>query len=146
MEPRGAQAQQAIRYEWVRRPGPKALKEIAGLYKAAGWWAPEDTPARICRMVMGSHCFLVACCSGRLIGMGRAISDKTSDAYIQDVFVRPGQRGRGVGAELVRRLALRLRSDGLGWIGLIAADGARPFYARLGFARMKRHDPMRFRG
>ena len=76
--------------------------------------------------------------------MGRAISDRTNDGYIQDVFVRQGLRGRGVGAEIVRRLALRLRIDGLGWIGLIAADGAWPFYAKLGFARMARHDPMRF--
>ena len=132
-----------IRYEWVWRPGAKALKEIAGLYRAAGWWEPADTPQRICRMVMGSHCFLVARSGVRLVGMGRAISDRTNDGYIQDVFVRPGLRGRGLGAQLVRRLALRLQIDGLGWIGLIAADGSWPFYARLGFQKMKRHDPMR---
>jgi len=116
-----------IRYEWVWRPAPKTLAGIAGLYKA-----------------MGSHCFLVARSGGRLVGMGRAISDRVSDGYIQDVFVRPSLRGRGVGAELVRRLALRLRIDGLGWIGLIAADGTWPFYAGLGFRKMRRHDPMRF--
>jgi spermidine synthase len=135
-----------IRYEWVWRPSPPTLAGIAGLYKAAGWWERTDTPQRLCRMVMGSHCFLAARSGGRLVGMGRAISDKTNDGYIQDVFVRPALRGRGVGAELVRRLALRLRIDGLGWIGLVAADGTRPFYAKLGFRKMKRHDPMRFQG
>jgi spermidine synthase len=133
-----------IRYEWVWRPSAKVLKEIAGLYKAAGWWEPGDTPQRICRMVMGSHCFLVARSGGRLKGMGRAISDRTNDGYIQDVFVSSALRGRGVGAELVRRLALRLRIDGLGWVGLIAAGGTRPFYERLGFRKMAKHDPMRF--
>ena len=133
-----------IRYEWVWRPAPKTLAGIAGLYKAAGWWEGADTPHRLIRMVMGSHCFLVARSGGRLVGMGRAISDRVSDGYIQDVFVRPSLRGRGVGAELVRRLALRLRIDGLGWIGLIAADGTWPFYAGLGFRKMRRHDPMRF--
>jgi len=92
---------------------------------------------------MGSHCFLVARSGGRLVGMGRAISDRTNDGYIQDVFVSPALRSRGVGAELVRRLALWLRIDGLGWIGLIAAGRAWPFYAKLGFKKMKRHDPMR---
>ena len=101
-----------IRYEWVWRPSAKTLKEIAGLYQAAGWWEPGDTPQRICRMVMGSHCFLVARSGGRLKGMGRAISDRTNDGYIQDVFVSPALRGRGLGAEIVRRLALRLRIDG----------------------------------
>ena len=133
-----------IRYEWIRRPNAKVLKDIAGLYKAAGWWEPGDTPQRICRMVMGSHCFLAARSGARLVGMGRAISDRTNDGYIQDVFVSPALRGRGLGAELVRRLALRLRSDGLGWIGLIAADRSWPFYAKLGFKKMARHDPMRF--
>ena len=133
-----------IRYEWVWRPSTKTLREIAGLYKAAGWWEPGDTPQRICRMVMGSHCFLAARSGQRLVGMGRALSDRTNDGYIQDVFVLPGLRGRGVGGQLVRRLALRLRIDGLGWIGLIAADRSWPFYAKLGFAKMARHDPMRF--
>ena len=133
-----------IRYEWVWRPGAKALKEISGLYRAAGWWEPGDTPQRICRMVMGSHCFLVARENRRAVGMGRAISDRTNDGYIQDVFVSPALRGRGVGAELVRRLALRLRVDGLGWVGLIAVGGTRAFYERLGFRKMAQHDPMRF--
>ena len=135
-----------IRYEWVWRPGAKALREIAGLYKAAGWWDSGDTPQRICRMVTGSHCFLAARSGGRLVGMGRAISDRTNDGYIQDVFVLPELRGRGAGAALVRRLARRLRADGLGWIGLIAADRTWPFYARLGFKKMARHDPMRLGG
>jgi spermidine synthase len=130
------------RYEWVWRPNAKLLNEIAGLYKAAGWWESGDTPQRICRMVMGSHCFLVARSGADMAGMGRAISDRTNDGYIQDVFVMPKLRGRGVGAELVRRLALRLSIDGLGWIGLIAADGSWPFYAELGFGKMKRHDAM----
>jgi spermidine synthase len=133
-----------IRYQWVRRPGARALQAIAGLYRAAGWWEPGDTPQRIRRMVTGSHCFLVASSGGRLRGMGRAISDRTNDGYIQDVFVSPALRGRGVGGEIARQLALRLRRDGLGWIGLIAAGGTRPFYERLGFKKMPRHDPMRF--
>ncbi len=135
-----------IRYEWVWRPDAGTLKGISALYKAAGWWEKTDTPQRICRMVMGSHCFLAARSGSRLVGMGRAISDRTNDGYIQDVFVRPGLRGRGVGAELVRRLALRLRIDGLGWVGLIAVGGTPPFYEGLGFRKMPGHAPMRFQG
>lgn len=130
------------RYGWVRRPGAKVLREIAGLYRAAGWWEPGDTLGRIGRMVSGSHCFLVAREDGRTVAMGRAVSDRSNDAYIQDVFVLPAHRGRDIGAAVVRRLARRLRADGLGWVGLIAAEGTWPFYARLGFRRMPRHEPM----
>ena len=133
-----------IRYAWVVRPGPRVLREIAGLYRAAGWWEDRDDLARIRGMVAGSHCFLAAWEGATAVGMGRAISDRTNDGYIQDVFVRSELRGRGVGAALVRRLTRRLRADGLGWIGLIAADGSWPFYARLGFQKMARHDPMRY--
>ena len=133
-----------IEYEWVWKPGAKELREIAGLYRAAGWLEPGDTPQRLCRMVMGSHCFLLARAGRRAVGMGRAISDRANDAYIQDLFVAKTARGLGVGAALARRLALRLRIDGLGWIGLVAADGSWPFYAKLGFSRLKDHAPMRF--
>ena len=128
---------------WVRRPGRAVLRGITDLYQDAGWWEPGDSPGRIRRMVEGSHCFLVVYAGGRPVAMGRAISDGTNDAYIQDVFVRAQHRGRGLGAALVRRLARRLQSDGLGWIGLIAAGGAGPFYERLGFRRLARHEAMR---
>ncbi|MFA6030119.1 MAG: GNAT family N-acetyltransferase [Elusimicrobiota bacterium] len=112
------------------------------LYKAAGWWKRGDTPALLRRIVAGSHCYMLAVESGRLVGMGRALSDRANDAYIQDVFVTPERRGRGIASALVRRLERRLRSDGLRWVGLIAADRSRPFYEKLGFRRMKDADPM----
>jgi len=131
-----------IRYVWAVRPGARTRQEVAALYEAAGWREPGDTLARVGRMVAGSHCFLIARQGRRAVGMGRALSDRTNDAYIQDVFVLPELRGRGVGAELVRRLAERLRADGLGWVGLVAAGKTPPFYAKLGFRRMKGHAPM----
>ncbi len=45
-------------------------------------------------------------------------SDGASDAYIQDVVVRRDLRGRGIGAEIVRRLTARCRRRGLDWVGL----------------------------
>ncbi len=96
-------------------------------------------------MVQGSHCFLVARVDGRAIGMARAVSDRTNDAYIQDVFILPEYRGRGIGAALVRCLKRRLQADGLKWIGLIATGKAPALYRRLGFVPMARHTPMLLR-
>ncbi|HAM34364.1 MAG TPA: N-acetyltransferase [Elusimicrobia bacterium] len=134
-----------LRYACVRRPGPGVLREIASLYREAGWWKSRDNLARLRRWVGGSHCFLLAKDGGLAVGMGRAISDQASDGYIQDVFVRASHRGQGVGAAIVRRLADRLRADGLGWVGLIAVPRSRRFYERLGFSRMAGHDPMLLR-
>lgn len=133
-----------VRFVWLRRPGVRGLREVLGLYCAAGWREPGDGPARIGRMIEGSHCFLAARAGGRLVAMGRAISDGTNDAYIQDLFVEPGLRGRGLGAALVRRLIGRLRRDGLHWIGLVATGSTPAFYRKLGFQAMARHRPMRW--
>lgn len=116
------------------------------MYRAAGWWGRRDTPALLRRLVLGSQRFLVARDRGRVVGMGRAIGDRAGDAYIQDVFVDEDFRGRGIGAQIVRRLARRLRADGFRWIALIAAPGTRRFYESLGFGRMRRFDPMLSKG
>jgi spermidine synthase len=129
-------------YGYLRRPGARTLDEVCGLYRAAGWWGRQDDRGRLRRIISGSHCFLVARHSGRIVGMGRALSDRANDAYIQDVFVAPEYRGRDIGAAMVRRLVRRLRADGLRWIGLIAATGTPPFYKRLGFRGMPGYAPM----
>lgn len=113
------------------------------LYLQAGWVDANDDPADLRALVAGS--FLVAAAfdsQGMLCGMGRIISDGSSDCYIQDVVVRADVRGRGVGSRIVSLLADEARSRGLRWIGLVAAPGTTPFYESLGFRPMKDHVPM----
>lgn len=130
-------------YRFLQHPGPHQTQEILALYKAEGWWtASLDDRALIGRIVSGSHCFLVVESDDRIIGMGRAISDGTSDGYIQDVAVSDGWRGRGIGTAIVRRLLDRLEADGVNWIGLIAERCSHGFYRRLGFEIMKNSTPM----
>ncbi|MBI5242383.1 MAG: GNAT family N-acetyltransferase [Elusimicrobia bacterium] len=137
---------QRVRCRFVRKPGRSLEGRLVEMYRAAGWWGREDTPALLKKLVFGSHCFIVAEDRGRAVGMGRAIGDRASDAYIQDVFVEEAYRGNGIGAQIVRRIARRLKGDGLRWIGLIAAPGTRSFYEGLGFGRMPRFDPMLRKG
>jgi len=135
-----------LRYAFIRRPDRALVLRLEEMYRAAGWWRPKDTPALLRRIVRGSRRFLVVFEGGRAVGMGRALGDGANDAYIQDVFVDEALRGRGIGAQIVRRLVRRLKADGAGWIGLIAAEGTRPFYEKLGFRRMKGCDPMLLQG
>ena len=117
--------------------------QIVALYRAAGWWNEgSDDAGLVAAIVRSSHCFLAVTEDDRIVAMGRAISDGVSDAYIQDVTVRPDRRGRGIGGEIVRRLVRRLTDDGIGWIGLIAENDSREFYRRLGFSVMARSVPM----
>ena len=93
-------------------------------------------------IIAGSHLFMVACKGDEIVGMGRALSDRSSDAYIQDVTVKSEYRSQGIGTTIIRELVRRLRSDGIEWIGLIAERGSHGFYARLGFKEMPNALPM----
>lgn len=132
-----------IQYDFVREA---PSDEMEALYRSAGWWKDEPSAREgLPRLVRGSFLFLVARDGGRMVGMGRVLSDGVSDGYIQDVVVLPAYRGSGLGRELVTRLAARCREAGLGWIGLIAEPGTRPFYEKLGFGLLGAgYEPMLF--
>jgi spermidine synthase len=121
-------------------------EEIVELYKAGGWWN-ESPAARLAipLMLKGSFCVMGAFNdSNQLVGMGRAISDGCSDAYIQDVVVLKECRGLGIGAEIIKRLSGYCLEKNIGWIGLISEPGVEAFYERLGFKIMKDYQPMLF--
>jgi GNAT superfamily N-acetyltransferase len=123
--------------------------EIVSLYRSAGWWHDgEDDPAQVPGIIRGSLVFVVAVDgkSGTAVGMGRAISDGVSDAYIQDLVVLPGYRGRGIGKTILQRILAACRDHGIGWIALIAERGTGDFYRGHGFAVEEGDVPMMYRG
>jgi len=132
-----------LQYNFLEYPTPDQISQITVLYRTAGWWPnPEDDPELVARMVAGSHCFMTVNRSDEIIAMGRAISDRASDAYIQDVTVKPEYRRRGIGSTVINKLTERLRRDGLAWIGLIAERGSHGFYRPIGFEPMPDSLPM----
>ena len=132
-----------LTYTVLVNPTADQIKQITLLYRNEGWWIKElDDPKQVADIIAGSHLFLVAEKADEVIGMGRAISDRSSDAYIQDVTVKKQYRGQGIGSTVVNELASRLRADGMEWIGLIAERGSHEFYSRLGFKQMPNSIPM----
>jgi spermidine synthase len=131
-------------YRFLERPTEPQAQQIVGLYRAQGWWqADDDAQERLLeRLVAGSHCFVVALEGETVIGMGRAISDGVSDAYIQDLTVRADRRRQGVAKGLLRKLLDRLHRDGLFWTALIAEPGSRGLYQGCGFREMPGATPM----
>jgi len=119
---------------------------VKKLYLDAGWWGKNDEKADgdswLDALVKQSFCFAGAFFKGELIGMGRALSDGVSDAYIQDVVVLKKFRRAGIGNKIIEKLIEFLQSRRIGWIGLIAEPGTQPFYQRLGFEPMAGYTPM----
>lgn len=118
------------------------IEQITELYRSQGWWNGADNPDLVRRIIQGSHCFMVARHGGEIVGMGRAISDHASDAYIQDVTVKKNFQGQGIGTTIIRMIIKRLRLDGVFWIGLIAEKGSHGFYEPIGFKPMINSTPM----
>ena len=67
------------------------------------------------------------------MGFVTATSDGVLTAFIPLLEVLPDHRGRGIGAELVRRMLGTL--DGLYAVDVVCDEDVMPFYERLGFTR-----------
>jgi spermidine synthase len=119
-------------------------EEILRLYREAGWCetGEEDNTRWIGRLLAGSLCALGAFEGGKLVGMGRAISDGACDAYVQDVIVLPSRRGRGIGGKILQEILKFVRGRGCRWVGLIARPGSEGFYRQAGFRVMPGHRAM----
>jgi len=132
-----------LTFTFLISPSAEQLRQIIALYRMEGWWgeAPDDAELAA-RIIAGSHCFLTAARGSEIIGMGRALSDGASDAYIQDVTVKKTCRGQGIGTRIIEKIVDRLHQDGLEWIGLIAEKNSYQFYERLGFKKMPNSVPM----
>jgi aralkylamine N-acetyltransferase len=132
-----------MKYEFLVSPTDEVISEVMEIYKSEGWYYKGDTIDLYRRMINGSHCFVVAKDNERIVAMGRAISDKANDAYIQDCAVLKEYRGKGIGLEIVKRIARKLKDDGLSWIGLISQNNTTDFYEKNGFEVMDNtHHPM----
>lgn len=129
-----------LEYKFITAAGTAGKVQLEALYRQAGWWsrADEAQEGLLDRIIAGSHCFAVGVSSGDIIAMGRAVSDRAYDAYIQDVFVKPEFRGRKIGAEITRMIIERLLDDGMKWIGLISTPEAKKLYIKLGFQEVDR--------
>ncbi len=130
-----------VNYKIVQETDTKAILE---LYQQAGWWQSESSDNDldiIAKIVANSFCFVIAILDGKIVGMGRAISDGISDAYIQDVTVQKEFRGQGMGKGIMRTLVNYLKEQNLKWIGLISEPGYENFYTGLGFKVMTSYTP-----
>jgi ribosomal protein S18 acetylase RimI-like enzyme len=119
------------------------LPQLATLFRTAGWaWRAED-PVKLAALLEGSRFVSSAHDDGAsapgaarstpegvLVGFCRAISDGVTNAYVSTVAVLPEYRGKGIGAELVKRLL-----EGRDTIRFVlhAAPGVQGFYRKLGF-------------
>jgi GNAT superfamily N-acetyltransferase len=115
-------------------------------FLAQSYWSPNIPRETVERAIQGSH--VVGAYDERgQIGFARVITDHATFAYLADVFVLPGHRGKGIATAMVRHLQDHPALQGLRrW--LLATRDAQAVYAGLGWTPitnpqrfMERHDP-----
>ena len=107
---------------------------IAALRRSVGWGGMD---AELKDPAMKDY-LRIACFDGdELVGFLAVVSNGVTDAYIQDVMVRPDYQGRGIGTELMERAIERLKRSRIYMISVIyGEEELRPFYEKFGFYTM----------
>ena len=108
--------------------------EFIHSFLSKSYWA-EDIPIEVVqKSIDNSLCFGVFH-SGRQIGFARAITDKTTFAYLADVFIDEAYRGQGLSKWLMEEIMAHEDLQGLRRFMLATRD-ANGLYAQFGFSEL----------
>jgi len=101
------------------------------------YWARGRSRAIMERAFANSLCFGLYAPDGSQAGFARVVSDHAIIAHMNDVFVLPAWRGRGLGKELVAAaLAHPELATVIRWT--LSTDDAHGLYAAFGFTPLPR--------
>jgi GNAT superfamily N-acetyltransferase len=115
------------------------LDQLVALYRANTWSSAEKGEL-LRKSLISSHSLITAWSSGRLIGLGNAISDGFLVVYYPHLLVLPEFQGLGIGGEIMRRLKVKYSQFHM---HMLVADGkAVDFYKKCGFERAGQTTPM----
>lgn len=95
------------------------------------YWATERSFERVRLSIKNSLCFGVYL-NDQQIGFARVVTDYTIFAWVMDVFILPGFRGRGYGKQLIETIKNHENLQDLERWGLITSD-AHELYKKYGF-------------
>lgn len=106
--------------------------EVIEIYRANEWSSAEK-PKELMAALKNSHTLVTARLSGKLIGLGNAISDGHLVVYYPHMLVHPEHHGQGVGRKMME--AMQSIYGNFHQQMLTADGGAIKFYEAVGFER-----------
>jgi ribosomal protein S18 acetylase RimI-like enzyme len=96
-------------------------------------WKASLTPERHHELLRGSTHFIVAMDGSKAVGFITALSDGVNSSFIPLLEVLPEYQKRGIGAELVKRMLVKL--DEITNVDLTCDPDVQPFYERFNMMR-----------
>jgi GNAT superfamily N-acetyltransferase len=114
------------------------LFDVAAIhaYLTASYWAQGIPRDVVARSIAASLCFGLFEEKAQ-IGFARVISDRTTFAYLADVYVLESHRGRGLGKWLIEVVMSHPDLQGLRRF-LLATRDAHGLYEKFGFTPLKK--------
>lgn len=107
------------------------LADVAGFFEG---WRAAPAPERCLAAITGSDACVLAFDGDRLVGFATGLTDRALFAFIPLVEVVSSHSGRGIGSELVRRVALTFGP--MYGTYLCCDENTVGFYESLGFDRI----------
>jgi GNAT superfamily N-acetyltransferase len=98
------------------------------------YWSPGIPRATVARAISNSLCFGVFW-QGQQVGFARVVTDRTTFAYLCDVYVLETHRGHGLAKQLMDRVMKHPDLQGLRRMMLATRD-AHGLYAQYGFTAL----------
>jgi GNAT superfamily N-acetyltransferase len=138
--------------EWTRNgytisddPERVDVETVHRYLSEESYWARGRPLDVVRRSIEGSLPLGLYAPDGALAGFARAVTDRATFAFLADVFVLDGHRGRGLGVWLVETaLAHPALRDVSRWT--LATDDAHELYRRFGFGPHPRPERWMERG
>ncbi len=114
-------------------------EEVLAIYKANKWSSAEK-PAQLLSALRGSHSLVTARISGKLVGIGNAISDGHLVVYYPHMLVHPLYQQNGIGKKMIEAMQSKYSNFHQ---QMLTADGdAIEFYEAVGFVKASRTQSM----
>ena len=106
---------------------------MADLRESVGWNRMEKEYGN---PLMTSFFHIAVYDGDLLVGFIDSVSNGVTDAYIQDLIVRPDYQGKGIGTDLMKKMIASLKEKHIYMISVIFEESLKPFYDRFGFNTM----------
>ena len=106
---------------------------LSSLRESVGWNRMEK---ELSNPNLTSFCHISAYEENELIGYIDCISNSVTDAYIQDLMVKPEYQGKGIGTKLMNMMIDYLKDHHIYMISVLFDESLKSFYEKFGFYTM----------
>ena len=110
-----------------------SAEALADLRESVGWNRMENEYSS---PLITSFFHIAVYDENQLVGYIDSISNGVTDAYIQDLMIRPDHQGKGIGTALINEMIRCLKEQHIYMISVVFEESLKPFYDKFGFNSM----------